>query len=203
MSTTSSVGTRIWPNCSSMPARMMRSVSARCTLFSMPEYACTTYQRFFPALETLCAPTGALSCVLSLMLFPAQNYVIQQEFEQFVSTPKEDCHDHHKGKNDCRDLHCFFTGRPDDFLGFTYRFFGEADKTTTLRRRPGKTNCHQQAGHQGQCAHCRSLIRQNKKTDHASEHCHDCKSNLELVAGGIDGLYRLVRHLFTFSTLRT
>jgi hypothetical protein len=37
ISTTSSTGTRIWPNLSSMPAREMRSTSARWTLFSKPE----------------------------------------------------------------------------------------------------------------------------------------------------------------------
>jgi hypothetical protein len=37
ISTTSSTGTRIWPNFSSMPARRMRSARARCTDFSKPE----------------------------------------------------------------------------------------------------------------------------------------------------------------------
>src|SRR2546430_12084781 len=44
ISTTSSTGTRILPNLSVMPARLIRSSSARCTDFSKPEYAWTTYQ---------------------------------------------------------------------------------------------------------------------------------------------------------------
>jgi hypothetical protein len=37
ISTTSSTGTRIWPNCSDNSERLIRSIKARCTLFSNPE----------------------------------------------------------------------------------------------------------------------------------------------------------------------
>ena len=44
-STTSSIGTRMRPNFSFISERSMRSRRLRSTAFSMPEYACTTYQR--------------------------------------------------------------------------------------------------------------------------------------------------------------
>src|SRR5688500_3508316 len=89
ISTTSSTGTRILPNLSFIPARLIRSSSARCTDFSNPEYACTTYQRLAIADPLI---SEGVTPIFSLLL-PAEDQLVEHPLERLVADPEE--HGHH------------------------------------------------------------------------------------------------------------
>src|SRR5580765_7601769 len=84
------------PNFSFISERSIRSRRFLSTAFSMPEYACTTYQRL-PAVGSndsgvTAASLVAVTSMCSLAL-PAENQVVQQPLERLVGEPQEERHD--------------------------------------------------------------------------------------------------------------
>src|SRR5687768_9261327 len=137
--------------------------------------------------------------MLSLILSPAQNQVVQYESEQPVGTPQENCHDEDKGENNRGDLHCFLASRPNNLPGFAYGFFCKIQEIASRRRCPREQDGHDQATHQSTGAYQGRLVCQYIKRDNTRNHCTNSKGDLELVARCADGFHGVVRHTLSFS----
>src|SRR5512135_1480658 len=111
----------ILPNCACRPARLMRSCSARATLFSMPEYACTTYQRLvFEPVE--------VSVVIPDLSAPAQQQVVQEPLEALVDHEQKNRHQDDEPEHDTRRRHRLLAARPHDTLRLLVRLAAVRDE---------------------------------------------------------------------------
>src|SRR5688572_16569992 len=99
ISMTSSVGTRIWPNLPSSPARLMRSVRAFLTLFSYCEYAWTTYH---------CIVAAAVSVIGSA----SASDTFHSPEQQRIQAPQQQRRDQHDDRDHQRRLQAFLARRP-------------------------------------------------------------------------------------------
>src|SRR5687768_5492790 len=95
ISMTSSVGTRIWPNFASSPARLMRSSRAFFTLFSYCEYACTTYH---------CIVAVAAGAVVSLIVSASASDTLDSPQQRRIQAPEQQRGDQHDNRDHQRGL---------------------------------------------------------------------------------------------------
>src|SRR5690606_36855944 len=156
ISTTSSTGTRILPNLSCMPARAMRSCSARWTDFSNPEYACTTYQRF--GIADLLASEWVPITLFPPLLPPSEDQVVQHPLEGLVRDLEEEGHHHHESEHRGGRLQGLLARRPDDLLYLGDGLAREGEEVAPRRVQRRHRGAGAEAGDNGEQAHDERLL---------------------------------------------
>src|SRR4029077_14860158 len=93
-------------NLSCISERSIRSRRLRSTAFSIPEYACTTYQRLLLAGASDAAVSADVlsSSVMAFVLkrvstLPAQDQVVQQPFKRLVGQKQKQRHHENEGED--------------------------------------------------------------------------------------------------------
>src|SRR4029078_10960576 len=192
-STTSSIGTRMRPNFSFISERSMRSRRFLSTPFSMPEYACTTYQRL-PAVGandsgvTAVAALALVAVTRYSLALSAENEVVQQPLERLVGEPQKERHDDDEGKHVAGHLQRFLARRPDDLLDLANRVLAVGDQLLAglgrEERGRGEDHQHQQRG----ASQPQVLLPEHVERDDRGHDQHAGDGELGLVGAGRDGL---------------
>src|SRR5450631_2042154 len=128
------------PNFSFISERSMRSRRLRSTAFSMPEYACTTYQRLFAVGAEVSGVTVSWLTSFAPSALPAEDEVVQQPLERLVGEPQEKRHDDDEGEHVAGHLQGFLARRPDDLAYLARRVVAVGDQL--LARLRGEESRH-------------------------------------------------------------